>query len=173
MTVKCHGTFSMESLYTTLLFFVEVIMDLAAIIKEKMDALNHVGEKVAPKLNQLFLTSLEKSLSDFYGSYDPKMYHRTNNFRGVQNTGKTFGNGNSILFIADSSSMAYYPGIYSPLSSDAGFDMMFMNGEHGHGRFYATSSTPPYEIVDTLIQSKFNGQADVIINEAVGEIIKL
>ena len=148
-------------------------MDLAAMIKQKMDALNHIGERVAPKLNQLFLYSLEKSLSDFYGSYDPKMYHRTNNFQGVQNTGKTFGSGNSILFVADSSSMSDYPGIYSPLSADVGFDMMFMNGEHGHGRFYATSSTPPYEIVDTLIQSKFNGHADAIINEAISEIMKM
>lgn len=174
MTVKCHGTFSMESLCNTLLFFMEVIMDLAAMIKEKMDALNHVGEKVAPKLNQLFLTSVNRSLADFYGSYDPTAYRRTNNFMNVANSSRTSGYGNTIIFTANSGSIGIYPGWYGkPLSPSAGFDFMFMNGEHGHGFLQKATSTPPYMLVDEAIQTEFYGEAQSIIEQAVGEIMKL
>lgn len=146
--------------------------DLAGMIKEKIEELNHVGEKVAPKLNRLFLTSVNKSLGDFYGSYDPKMYKRTNNFMSVANSARTSGKGNTIIFTADSGSMGTYPGIYQPLSPSTAFDFMFMNGEHGHGRFYAASSIPPYQIIDDDIESMFGGLASDIIEETVSEILR-
>lgn len=146
--------------------------DLAGMIKEKIEELNHVGEKVAPKLEQMFNVAIGTSLDDFYGSYSPKQYERTGNLSGIASSSMVLGEGNTLVFFADSSYMHDYPGIYKPLSASTGFDFMFMNGEHGHGRFHAADSFPPYDYVDRVIASKFGGQATRIIEETVGEILR-
>ena len=142
---------------------------------------NNLAEIVAPDVNKLFKESVTFSLIDWYNSYDPHMYKRTNNFMSIINTAKTTGTGNIITMSVDSSLMNDYPGFETPpykgyvkqsLDASTAFDYFFMNGEHGHGRWLMATSLPPYMYVDVDIADGFGGRVTSIINAAISKIMK-
>lgn len=152
-------------------------MDILETLSQKLKELNNIGEKVAPKLKPYFDMSVNRALADYYGSYDPKYYRRTNNFMSVTTTTKSVGSGNSVTFTVDSSSMSDYPSMlgnwYEDLYAASGFDFMYMNGEHGHGRFLKATSIPPDFLVAEDVESGFNGEAQRIIEQTVSDILKI
>ena len=48
---------------------------------------------------------------------------------------------------------------------------MFMNGEHGHGRWQKAITSPPFDYVKKEIENGFGGQAQEIINRKVKELL--
>lgn len=133
---------------------------------------------IAPKINELLKESTQYGLLDWYNSYEPRMYNRTNNLLGVYSTAETTVNGNKITMKVDSSSMHDYPGfeippyegyLQEPLDAATGFDFMFMNGEHGHGRWNMATTLSPYMYVDRDVADGFGGQAYDIIKQALGK----
>lgn len=133
---------------------------------------NHLAEEVAPQINVLFEESANRAVANYYGSYDPRVYERTMNFMHSINSAKTVGVGNLITMSIDSSLMNDYPGWFGKsLNSAAAFDMFFMNGEHGHGRFLMSVSIPPNMLIAEDVESQFQGRASEIIDNAIARIL--
>lgn len=147
--------------------------DLNDLIK-KLDRIeNHLGEEIAPAVNRLLQESVARSLVDWYNDYDPEYYKRTNNFMSVMTNTRTSGNGNLITMTVDSGSMNSYPGFFGQsLQPSTAFDFMFMNGEHGHGRWMMHQSIPPYMYVEDDIYDGFGGRINKVINSTIERILK-
>lgn len=148
--------------------------DLASMIlgdikkKEKQ-----LAREVATEINKLFKDSVVRSLMAWYSDYTPQDYLRTNNFMDVYRTANTSVNGNVLTMMVDDSMMNDYPGWgKTSLPSAVAFDFMFMNGEHGHGRWMMHKSVPPFHIVDMDFQSSFGGRAQKIIDKKAKELFR-
>lgn len=129
-----------------------------------------VPKKVLPKVEQMMRLSLNQAMADFYG-YPEGVYQRTGNFMSLtHNPEFTFGE-DEITMKVSSSSMSDYPGITKPLSSDAAFDFMFLNGEHGHGIFQSGKSIPPNMLISQDVESGFNGQIQSLVDMEVAKIL--
>lgn len=143
--------------------------------KKKMDRIeNHIAEEIAPQANNLLKESVSYSLIDWYNDYEPKSYERTYNFMKILERTRTSGKGNILTFSVDSSAMIPYQGFNKrkPLNTGTAFDYMFMNGEHGHGRWMMHKSIPPYMYVERDIGSSFDGRLNKIINKKIDEILR-
>ena len=141
----------------------------------------NLAKEVASEINKLFKESVGYALVDWYNSYDPKMYRRTNNFMTVSQSAKTVGNGKYLTMTVDSSLMNDYEGFevkpYSTyekqtLYADTAFDFFFNQGEHGHGRWMMKQSIPPFWYIDRDIQDGFGGCAQKEINKKFGELLR-
>lgn len=142
------------------------------ILKDVKQAEKQLAKEVAPEINKLFKESVYNSLIQWYSDYSPKSYERTNNFLNVYQSAKTTVNGNVLNLQANCFLMDTYPGWYNqPLNPATAFDYMFMDGEHGHGRWMMHQSTPPYELIDRDFQSGFGGRVQKIINNKAKEIL--
>ena len=148
--------------------------DIYGDFKKKLDRIeNHLAEEVAPQANELLKESVRFSLVDWYNDYTPQSYERTYNFMKILDNTKTRGERNILSFIVDSGSMDSYPGFYgNSLQPSTAFDFMFMNGEHGHGKWMMHRSLPPYMYVERDIESGFGGRLDTIINNRIEEILR-
>lgn len=156
--------------------------NMYADFKSKLDRIeNHIAEEIAPQANELLKESVRYSLIDWYNDYEPQTYKRTYNFMKILERTRTSGNGNILTFSIDSSAMNPYQGFdeapykgyeRQPLNTGTAFDFMFMNGEHGHGRWMMHQSLPPYMYVERDIESGFGGRLDRIINKRVDEILR-
>lgn len=158
---------------------------------KKLDRIeNHLSEEIAPEVNELLKESVRFSLIDWYNDYDPQDYQRTYNFMNILNNTRTIGKGNLITMYVDSGSMSNYPGWngygygnsytigksekYSnqKLNASIAFDFMFMNGEHGHGKWMMHQSLSPYMYVDADIRDGFGGRINKVINNKIEKILK-
>ena len=148
--------------------------DIYGDFKKKLDRIeNHLAEEVTPQANELLKESVRFSLVDWYNDYTPQSYERTYNFMKILDNTKTRGERNTLSFIVDSGSMDSYPGFYgNSLQPSTAFDFMFMNGEHGHGKWMMHRSLPPYMYVERDIESGFGGRLDKIINNRIEEILR-
>lgn len=151
---------------------------------------NHLAEEIAPDINELLKESVRSSLIDWYNDYNPRDYIRTNNLMNILENTRTSGKGNLLTMFVDSGSMSNYPGWngygygnsytigksekYSnqKLNASIAFDFMFMNGEHGHGKWMKHQSLPLYMYVDADISNGFGGRANKVINDKIGKILK-
>lgn len=143
--------------------------------EKKMNRIkNHIAEEVAPQVNNLLKESVSYSLIDWYNDYEPKTYERTYNFMKILERTRTIGKGNILTFSIDSSAMTPYQGFNKsqPLNTGTAFDYMFMNGEHGHGRWMMHRSLPPYMYVDRDISTGWDGRLDKIVNKKIEEILR-
>ncbi len=155
--------------------------DLKDLIR-KLDRIeNHLAEEIAPEVNKLLKESVRFSLIDWYNDYDPRVYKRTYNFMKILDGTETKGHGNLITMTVDSSFMDDYKGFeippyptYKPttLKASTAFDYMFINGEHGHGRWLMHKSVPPFLVVDEDIQDGFGGRINKIIDKTIEKILK-
>ena len=142
------------------------------ILGDVKKAEKQLAKEVAPEINNLFKESVYNSLIEWYRDYKPQSYERTNNFLNVYQSAKTTVNGNILNLQANCFLMDTYSGWFGqPLNIATAFDYMFMNGEHGHGRWMMHQSTPPFEIVDRDFQTGFNGCVQKIINERAKKIL--
>lgn len=141
---------------------------------KKLDRIeNHLAEEIAPEVNKLLKESVRFSLIDWYNDYEPQFYERTRNFMNVLENTRTSGKGNILTMTIDSGSMGTYPGFFNkPLYPSAAFDMFFINGEHGHGKWMKHQSVPPYMYVEQDIYDRFGGRLDDIVNNKVEEILR-
>lgn len=126
----------------------------------------NIAEAIAPEINKLLRQSIYSALVGYYGDYSPQMDNRTFNLINIEGSARTYGKGNILTMTASSGLMSTYPGIYSPLQPQAAFNQMFMNGEHGHGRWLMHVTTPsPYDVVSRDIDTMFDGRAINIIDK--------
>ncbi len=147
--------------------------DLNDLIKKLDRVQNHLGEEIAPAVNELLNESVYRSLIDWYNDYDPEDYERTNNFMRILESTRTSAKGNLITMTVDSDSMNSYPGFFNQsLQPSTAFDFMFMNGEHGHGHWMMHQSTPSYLYVESEIYSGFKGKVNKVINNTIERILK-
>lgn len=128
-------------------------------------------KQVLPKIEPLMKLSLNRAVQDFYDSYTPKMYDRTNNFKSITNNPEIQINKKSIIMTVSSDSMSDYPGVYSPLEASTAFKYFYQNGEHGHGMWLAAVSTPPDMLVEDDVLDGFGGQVDVLIDQVMNQIM--
>lgn len=162
------------------------------ILQKYQKAAENVANKVAPEINKLLKESVEKSITEYYQSYDPEDYQRTYNFMKVVESSKTTGNGKNLIMSVNSGYMNNYSGFsgkgykntyfvdnlphkyeHPKLNASIAFDFFFKDGEHGHGDWLKAISTPPHELVQKDIDSKFDGKANKIILDALNkEIMK-
>lgn len=135
---------------------------------------NHLAEEIAPQVNNLLKESVAHSLIDWYNDYEPKIYQRTNNFMNILNNTRTSGKGNLLILTVDSDGMNSYPSFFggNSLQPSIAFDFMFIDGEHGHGRWMMYRSLPPYMYVDRDISNAFNGRINQIMNNTIVKILK-
>lgn len=133
----------------------------------------NIAKEVAPEINKLFKESVAHSLVDYYNSYDPFWYTRTNNFIGVYKSAKTTANGNIVTMSVSDEYMHDYPGFWGkPLYSSAALDFFFKNGEHGHGKWMVKQSLPPAMYVERDIEDGFGDRIQKIINDKVKKLLK-
>lgn len=143
------------------------------ILNQVEDLQKNLAKEVAPEVNKLFKNSVARSLVDYYNSYDPKWYERTNNFMGVYKSAKTTGTGNTITMSVSDAYVDNYPGFgKKPLYSSAALDFFFKNGEHGHGNWMMKRSIPPYMYVERDIEDGFDGRVQKIINDKMKKLLK-
>lgn len=142
--------------------------------KKQLDKIDeHIAEIIAPQVNELLKESVRYSLIDWYNDYTPQSYERTYNFMRILDSTKTKGKGKVITMSVDSSEMNPYPGWFgNQLQPSTAFDYMFMNGEHGHGKWMMHQSLPLYMYVDRDIMSGFGGQINHVMNNALKQILK-
>lgn len=132
-------------------------------VKQKEQQLTRMA---APEIHKLFKESVYDSLIDWYSDYTPFYYSRTNNFMNIFQSAKTMVSGNLLIMQVDSSLMMDYAGWFGQmLDASAAFDFMFMNGEHGHGRWMMHQSIPPFHIISKDFESGFEGRVQKIIDD--------
>lgn len=144
-------------------------------LKKKLDRIeNHIAEEVTPQVNELLKESVRYSLIDWYNDYEPKTYERTYNFMQILDDTRTSGKKNVLTMSIGSSAMNSYPSFFGgkSLQPSTAFDFMFMNGEHGHGRYMMHRSLPPYMYVDRDISTGWDGRLDKIVNKKIEEILR-
>lgn len=141
--------------------------DLTKIVLKDVRQKEHQLTRIAaPEIHQLFKESVYDSLISWYSDYTPAFYSRTNNFMNVFQSAKTIVNGNLLIMQVDSSSMMDYAGWFDQiLDASKAFDFMFMNGEHGHGRWMMYQSIPPFHIISKDFESGFRGRVQKIIDD--------
>lgn len=158
--------------------------------QEVKDIEKRVTSEITPHVNRLLKESVGRSLIDWYNDYDQKSYDRTYNFMKILDNTRTSGKGNILTLSVDSGSMQNYSGwngkVYNntytigkisekyngqKLNASIAFDFMFMNGEHGHGKWMKHQSIPPYMYVDRDIESGWYGQLDKLINNKLDKIL--
>ena len=134
---------------------------------------NRLAREITPRVDKLFKESVTFSVLDFYNSYSPQMYMRTNNFLSVADHTQTICSGNKITMIASSEYMHPYPGFWNQqLDEKSAFDMFFIHGEHGHGKRLMHIPIPPFMQVDNDIDSGFDGRIMSIMNNSIRKILK-
>lgn len=140
--------------------------------KKLREAPNKICNIAIPKLQPDAEQSLKRAINNFYGFCGSTMYSRTGNFRNWTATLSHIGDGNCRL-ILDNDGMNSYPSIIggNPLTQEGAMKLMFKGGEHGHGRFQAGISTPPHDLVERDIQSGFDGQLSIYINQAIDQVL--
>ena len=150
------------------------------ILKDVKQVEKQLAKEVAPEINKLFKESVYDSLIQWYSEYSPNIYQRTNNFMNVYKSANTLCRGNILTMMVDSSFMNDYLGFDIPpypsyerqtLYANTAFDFMFMNGEHGHGRWMMHQSIPPFDRVDKDFRNGFGGKVQKIINGKAKEIL--
>ena len=150
------------------------------ILKDVKQVEKQLAKEVAPEINKLFKESVYDSLIQWYSEYSPNIYQRTNNFMNVYKSANTLCRGNILTMRVDSSLMNDYLGFDIPpypsyerqtLYANTAFDFMFMNGEHGHGRWMMHQSIPPFDRVDRDFRNGFGGKVQKIINGKAKEIL--
>ena len=150
------------------------------ILKDVKQVEKQLAKEVAPEINKLFKESVYDSLIQWYSEYSPNIYQRTNNFMNVYKSANTLCRGNILTMRVDSSLMNDYLGFDIPpypsyerqtLYANTAFDFMFMNGEHGHGRWMMHQSIPPFDRVDKDFRNGFGGKVQKIINGKAKEIL--
>ena len=150
------------------------------ILKDVKQVEKQLAKEVAPEINKLFKESVYDSLIQWYSEYSPNMYQRTNNFMNVYKSANTSCHGNILTMSVDSSFMNDYPGFDIPpyptykrqtLYANTAFDFMFINGEHGHGRWMMHQSISPFDRVDRDFRNGFGGKVQKIINDKAKEIL--
>lgn len=150
------------------------------ILKDVKQVEKQLAKEVAPEINKLFKESVYDSLIQWYSEYSPNIYQRTNNFMNVYKSANTLCRGNILTMRVDSSLMNDYLGFDIPpypsyerqtLYTNTAFDFMFMNGEHGHGRWMMHQSIPPFDRVDKDFRNGFGGKVQKIINGKAKEIL--
>lgn len=103
----------------------------------------------------------------------PQSYERTYNFMKILDSTRTRGKGNILRFSVDSGAMDSYVGWFGQsLQPSTAFDYMFMDGEHGHGKWMMHQSLPPYMYVERDIESGFGGRLDKIVNNRIDQILR-
>ena len=149
------------------------------ILKDVKQVEKQLAKEVTPEINKLFKESVYDSLIQWYSEYSPNIYQRTNNFMNVYKSVNTSCRGNILTMRVDSSFMNDYLGFDIPpyptyerqtLSADTAFDYMFMNGEHGHGRWMIYQSIPPFDRVDRDFRTGFGGRVQKIIDNKAKEL---
>jgi len=148
--------------------------NMYADFKKKLDRIeNHIAEEVAPQANELLKESVRYSLIDWYNDYTPQSYERTYNFMKILDSTRTRGKGNVLHFSVDSGAMDSYVGWFDQsLQPSTAFDYMFMDGEHGHGKWMMHQSLPLYMYVERDIESGFGSRLDKIINNRIDQILR-
>ena len=150
------------------------------ILKDVKQVEKQLAKEVTPEINKLFKESVYDSLIQWYSEYSPNIYQRTNNFMNVYKSVNTSCRGNILTMMVDSSFMNDYLGFDIPpypsyerqtLYANTAFDFMFMNGEHGHGRWMMHQSIPPFDRVDRDFRNGFGGKVQKIINGKAKEIL--
>ena len=150
------------------------------ILKDGKQVEKQLAKEVAPEINKLFKESVYDSLIQWYSEYSPNIYQRTNNFMNVYKSANTLCRGNILTMRVDSSLMNDYLGFDIPpypsyerqtLYANTAFDFMFLNGEHGHGRWMMHQSIPPFDRVDKDFRNGFGGKVQKIINGKAKEIL--
>ena len=150
------------------------------ILKDVKQVEKQLAKEVAPEINKLFKESVYDSLIQWYSEYSPNIYQRTNNFMNVYKSANTLCRGNILTMRVDSSLMNDYLGFDIPpypsyerqtLYANTAFDFMFMNGEHGHGRWMMHQSIPPFDRVDRDFRSGFGGRVQKIIDNKAKKIL--
>lgn len=150
------------------------------ILKNVKQVEKQLAKEVTPEINKLFKESVYDSLIQWYSEYAPNIYQRTNNFMNVYKSANTLCRGNILTMRVDSSFMNDYLGFDIPpyssyerqtLYANTAFDFMFMNGEHGHGRWMMHQSIPPFDRVDRDFRNGFGGKVQKIINGKAKEIL--
>ena len=150
------------------------------ILKDVKQVEKQLAKEVAPEINKLFKESVYDSLIQWYSEYSPNIYQRTNNFMNVYKSANTLCRGNILTMRVDSSLMNDYLGFDIPpypsyerqtLYANTAFDFMFMNGEHGHGRWMMHQSIPPFDRVDKDFRNGFGGKVQKNINGKAKEIL--
>ena len=146
--------------------------DLDDMIKKLNRIENHLAEEVTQDVERLFKVSVYQSLAKWYGDYHSS-YDNIYNLMLITESACASGKRNLLSLSVDSGYMSNYPGWYNKeLYASTAFDFMFMNGEHGHGRWQKAISSPsPYLYVDSQIQSGFDGKAYDIINKKISNIL--
>lgn len=143
-------------------------------IRKKINRVSRIAEEIAPQANELLKYSVVKSVMDWYDDYEPNVYRRTYNFMNNISY-RVSGKKNILTFIVDSGNMRDYKSFFDPrdsLTPAKAFDLMFMDGKHGQGRYLMRQSIPPYMFVEQDIEDGWNGQLDKIINKKLDEIWK-
>lgn len=150
------------------------------ILKDVKQVEKQLAKEVTPEINKLFKESVYDSLIQWYSEYSPNIYQRTNNFMNVYKSVNTSCRGNILTMRVDSSFMNDYLGFDIPpypsyerqtLYANTAFDFMFMNGEHGHGRWMMHQSISPFDRVDRDFRNGFGGKVQKIINGKAKEIL--
>lgn len=154
-----------------------------AILAKYENVKKNIANKVAPEINKLFRESVRESVNNYYQSYSPRYYQRTDNFKNVIESSRTSGRGDVLEMMVSSGYMNNYSGnnkfgnTYSisgqpqkyngqKLNASIAFDFFFNKGEHGHGKLLAATSTPPYELVSNDIKTGFDGKVQKIVRDA-------
>lgn len=146
---------------------------------EKIKRAKKEAPKIASKrLEPMMKDAIKYAIDDYYASYSPTVYQRTDNFRGLANDPQIDFGEDYIKMTIKSDDMSGYPGVFSPLDADTAFENMFWGGAHGHNFVYhgvphywlKAVSAPPSHLVDYYLDRREN-EIQKILEDAVNEIL--
>ena len=147
--------------------------ELEAIMNEwkaKVEAaIPQMCAEIAKELEPEFKRIVSDAIDGFYFYPQGQVYNRTGNFDSAKNSTKVYASGTSIIIHVGEETMSSYLGAYGkPLDPSTAFDFFYMQGEHGHGWMNIGYSYPPYQYVESQLNS---AKIDRLIQNAVGKVI--
>lgn len=145
-------------------------LDLDGIIRELENYLPKTIQIFSKKIKPAIDNAAEMAIANYYTDYVGE-YDRTYNFINNRNV-TTTADDTGVTINVTGDKMWDYPGFWGdPLDGLSAFEMFYMNGEHGHGKFLAATTTPPDEYMKQSINSGLNGQINRLLKSSVKEVL--
>ena len=150
---------------------------MGSITKELQKMLKDYNKKVlqsVPTMARQIATDAESEYKEIIGESIHQYYatHKGDFSEGrLENmTGNISAEGSSITFEDTEENVPNYHGFWGQeLTNEGVFDLMYLKGEHGNGKWHLADTTPPP--FDYVEQELVNGRLDKIIDNSVHKVL--
>lgn len=134
--------------------------------KKVLQSVPTMARQIATDAEPEYRKIINESINQYYATHKGDFSEgRLENM-----TGNISAEGSSIIFEDTEENVPNYHGFWGQeLTNEGVFDLMYLKGEHGNGKWHLVDTTPPP--FDYVEQELVNGRLDKIIDNSVHKVL--